>query len=83
MYEACSVHSGQEGACMIWCEKLKKGCLLGDVDVDGRIILRWIFRKWDGGHGLDFSSAGQGQVAGYCECGIEAWGSVKCGEFLD
>jgi hypothetical protein len=21
--------------------------------VDGRIILRWIFRKWDVGHGLD------------------------------
>jgi hypothetical protein len=21
--------------------------------VDDRIILRWIFRKWDGGHGLD------------------------------
>jgi hypothetical protein len=21
--------------------------------IDGRIILRWIFRKWDGGHGLD------------------------------
>jgi hypothetical protein len=20
---------------------------LGDPDVDGRIILRWIFRKWD------------------------------------
>jgi hypothetical protein len=26
---------------------------LGDPDVDGRIILRWIFRKWDVGHGLD------------------------------
>ena len=24
-----------------------------DSGVDGRIILRWIFRKWDGGHGLD------------------------------
>jgi hypothetical protein len=24
-----------------------------DPGVDGRIILRWIFRKWDGGHGLD------------------------------
>jgi len=24
-----------------------------DPGVDGRIILRWLFRKWDGGHGLD------------------------------
>jgi hypothetical protein len=22
---------------------------LEDISVDGRIILRWIFRKWDGG----------------------------------
>jgi len=21
--------------------------------IDGRIIIKWIFRKWDGGHGLD------------------------------
>ena len=26
---------------------------LEDLDVDGRIILSWIFRKWCGGHGLD------------------------------
>jgi len=26
---------------------------LGDPGVDGRIILRWIFRKWDVGYGLD------------------------------
>jgi len=25
---------------------------LGEQGVDGRIILRWIFRKWDGGYGL-------------------------------
>jgi len=24
----------------------RKNCL-GDPDIDGRIILRWIFRKWD------------------------------------
>jgi len=28
---------------------------LGDPGVDGRIILRWIFRKWDvGGRGMDW-----------------------------
>ena len=26
---------------------------LGNPGVDGRIILRWIFRKWDGWHELD------------------------------
>jgi hypothetical protein len=26
---------------------------LGDPGVDGRIILRWIFRKWHVGDGLD------------------------------
>ena len=26
---------------------------LEDIGVDKRIILRWILRKWDGGHELD------------------------------
>jgi hypothetical protein len=26
---------------------------LKDLDVDGRIILKWIFKTWNGGHGLD------------------------------
>jgi len=55
---------------------------MGDPGVDGRIILRWIFGKWDVGHGLDRAGSGQGQVAGSCECGNEPSGSVKCGEFL-
>jgi len=25
----------------------------GNASLDGRIILRWISKKWDGGHGLD------------------------------
>ena len=36
-----------------WWGNLGEKDHLEDPDVDGRIILRWVFRKWDGGHGLD------------------------------
>ena len=37
-----------------WWGNLSERDHLGDPGVDGRIILRWIFRKRDvGGHGLD------------------------------
>jgi len=38
--------------------KPKKERTLGDPAVVGRIILRWIFRKWDGEHGLDQAGSG-------------------------
>ena len=31
---------------------------LGEPGVDGRIILKWIFRKWDVGYGLDRADSG-------------------------
>ena len=34
-------------------ENLREGDNLKDSDVDGRIILKWIFETWDGGHGMD------------------------------
>jgi hypothetical protein len=56
---------------------------LGDTGVDGRIISRWVFRKWDIGHGMNTCASGYGQVAGTCECGNEPLCFIKCGEFLD
>jgi hypothetical protein len=32
-----------------WWGNLKERYHLEDIDVDGRIILKYIFKKWDGG----------------------------------
>jgi hypothetical protein len=41
------VHTG------FWWGDLREGDHLEDRGVDVRIILKWIFKKWDGWHGLD------------------------------
>ena len=65
-----------------WLENLRERDYLEDPGVDGRIILKWIFRKWDGVHGLDRSGSGQRQIAGTCKCNNETLGYIKCGEFF-
>jgi hypothetical protein len=37
---------------MFWWGDLGERDYLEELGVDGR-ILKWIFKKWDGGHGLD------------------------------
>ena len=57
-----------------WWVNLREGDHLEDTGVDGRIS-KWIFEKWDGGHGTD--------RPGSCECGNKPSGSIECLEYPD
>jgi hypothetical protein len=43
----------RRGAYRVLVGNLRERDHLKDPGAGGRIILKWIFRKWDGGHGLD------------------------------
>jgi len=54
-----------------------------EVGINGRVILKWIFKQGDGElqTGLIWLRIGTGRRR--CECGNEPSGSMKCKEFLD
>jgi len=56
---------------------------LGDPGVDGRIILIWIFQKWDVG-GMDWIELVQDRDRwrALVNAVMNSSGSIKCGEFL-
>jgi hypothetical protein len=43
----------RSGAFTVLVEKPKEEGHVKDPGVDGRIIFKWVFEKWDRGHGLD------------------------------
>ena len=58
----CELHvarMGEDRGCTgCWWGSLMEGDHWGDQDVDGRVILRWIFRKLEGSWGLDGVGSG-------------------------
>ena len=44
-----------EGCTEFWWGNLRERDHWGDPDADGRIVLRWIFRKWEGVLGTGYS----------------------------
>jgi hypothetical protein len=49
---------GGEAYTGMWWGNLRERDHLEDPGIDGRIILRWIFSKWDVGYGLDQAGSG-------------------------
>jgi hypothetical protein len=45
----CSTCGGEERCIQSWWGNLRERDHLEDTGVDGRVILRWLFREWDGG----------------------------------
>jgi hypothetical protein len=50
---------------------------LEDLDIDGRIILKWVSRHMILRFGMDLSGSEYAQVAGSCEHGNESSGFTK------
>jgi len=80
---ACSTYRARRGAYRVLVGKPEGKNHLKDPGVDGTMMLRWNFTKWEGGHELDWSGSGQGQVAGSCKRGNDPLGPIKYGEFFD
>jgi hypothetical protein len=58
MGRACGAYGGRGEVCTgFWWGNLRERDHWGDPDIYGRIILRWIFRKWEGGCGDWMESA--------------------------
>jgi len=69
---------GEGSTGLLW-ENLRDRDHWGDPDADGRIILRWIFRKWEGVVGTGWSWLRIGTGGGH---GDELSDSKNAGNFL-
>jgi hypothetical protein len=79
----CSTYGDRRGAHRVLVGRPVEGDHLEDLVVDGSIILKWVFKKWDEVAWTGLLRSGQGQAAGAYEYGNEPFGSTKCGAFLD
>ena len=69
--------------CIVFLPQLRtKRHRLEDLHTEGWVTLKQIFKKHDGGQGLDWSASEERHVAGNSEY-AELLGLVKCAELVD
>jgi hypothetical protein len=67
----------RRGVYRILVGKLRERDHLGEPGVGGRIVLRWISRKWNVGVWTGSSWLRVGQVAGTCKCSNKPSVTIK------
>jgi hypothetical protein len=67
----------------LWWGNMKERDHLENTDLDGRIILKLIFWKWDGGMDRLDLARDRDRWRALVNAAMNLRGSIKCGEFLN
>jgi hypothetical protein len=73
---------GTEKCIVFWLVNLNEGKHLGDLVVDGRMILKWVLKTGcEGGDSIDLAQKREG----WRDPVTREWpsGSIKCGEYFN
>jgi hypothetical protein len=81
MGRACSTHGGKRNACRVFWESQKERDNYEDLDVGGRIMLKWILEGWGGVDWIDLAQ--DRPVECFCEHGNKHSESIKYWEILE
>ena len=78
-------HVRARGECrtLLCCRNLKERHHLEGLDIEGRIILKWILKKYEGWHGLGSSAQDRDKWRAFVNMVMNLRVPLRYGEFLE